>query len=331
MQWCQAKALKNLHFDWQGVDSDLAFAAQPHQHILTWRDSRYPAQLLEIAQSPPILFIKGEVELLSLPQIAMVGTRNPSNQAKIDAYELGAALAALGIVLTSGLALGIDAAAHNGAISTGKTIAVLGNGLHDIYPAKHRNLAQHICERGALVSEFPIGTPPKPENFPQRNRIISGLSLGVLVVEAALKSGSLITANYALDQGREIFALPGSIHNVMAKGCHHLIRQGAKCVENIEHILEEIPQFSSLVSQQNKERFKKPASLKQKDPQLKEELPSTLIQFLAHISEVCTPMDTMVDRTGLTVTEVSSMLLQLEMAGRVTCVPGGYIRVGTGG
>ncbi|MBS0287882.1 MAG: DNA-protecting protein DprA [Proteobacteria bacterium] len=330
LKWCQAKGIPEFVPDWKGVEQDLNWALEHDNHIVTYNDDAYPLQLKQISLPPPVLFVKGQVKALKNEQIAIVGTRYPTAQGRQDAYTFAAALASHGFTITSGLALGIDAASHEGALSAGITIAVLGNSLEGIYPAKHRELGAKIAQEGALVSEFSIGTPPKPENFPQRNRLISGLSLGVLVVEAAIKSGSLITANYALDQGREIFAIPGSIHNPMAKGCHHLIRQGAKCVESLEHILEEFPMQMSLGFQLNKERNHQKPSLKPK-PQSKEDLPSILMQFLAHISDVCTPIDTVVDRTGLTVTEVSSMLLQLEMAGRVACVPGGYIRVGTGG
>lgn len=321
LKWCEVNGISQFVPDWKGVEKDLTWAEQDQNHLLTWEDKRYPPLLKEIASAPPILFVKGQVQSLLLRQLAMVGTRIPSSQGRENAYQFGLDLSRHGFAITSGLALGIDAASHEGALaSSGVTIAVLGNSLESIYPTKHTALAMRIIEKGALVSEFPIGTPPLPANFPQRNRIISGLSLGVLVVESALKSGSLITANYALDQGREIFALPGSIHNPMAKGCHQLIRQGAKCVDSSEHILEEFPQeklinLKTLIAQ----------------PHMKEELPSEKMKFLEHIMDVCTSIDSMVDRTGLTVTEVSSMLLELEMQGMVTSVPGGYIRIGTGG
>jgi DNA processing protein len=326
--WCEGNGIAPFEPDWKGVEKDLSWAEQDQNQVFTCQDARYPYLLKEIAQAPPILFVKGKCEVLGQRQLAIVGTRQPSVQGRENAYQFGYALSQQGLAITSGLALGIDAASHEGAIAAGGvTIAVLGNSLESVYPAKHRQLAQSIIEQGALVSEFPIGTPPKPENFPQRNRIISGLSLGVLVVESALKSGSLITANYALDQGREIFALPGSIHNPMAKGCHQLIRQGAKCVENCEHILEELSLFSSFPAKP--QPVMSVRSLV--SPQVKEELPIAMKQLLAHITEVCTPIDSVVDRTGLTVTEVSSMLLALEMQGVVASVPGGYVRVGTGG
>ncbi len=330
LKWCEENGISQFVPDWKGVEKDLIWAEQDQNHLLTWEDKRYPPLLREIASAPPLLYVKGKVESLLLRQLAMVGTRIPSSQGRENAYQFGLDLSRHGFAITSGLALGIDAASHEGALAaSGVTIAVLGNSLEIVYPTKHAALGMRIVEKGALVSEFPIGTPPLPANFPQRNRIISGLSLGVLVVESALKSGSLITANYALDQGREIFAIPGSIHNPMAKGCHQLIRQGAKCVDSSEHILEEFS-FSDISNLKKQERLIKPQTLIAQ-PQLKEELPSEKMKFLEHIMDVCTSIDSMVDRTGLTVTEVSSMLLELEMQGMVTSVPGGYIRAGTGG
>jgi DNA processing protein len=204
-------------------------------------DGRYPPLLREIPQAPPVLFVHGDPDCLRVPQLAMVGTRNPTPSGRETARQFAAHLAGAGMIITSGLALGIDAAAHQGALAGGgRTIAVMGTSLDRVYPAKHRDLARAIAERGALVSELPTGTPALAENFPRRNRLISGLALGVLVVEAALQSGSLITARLALDQGREVFAIPGSIHNPLAKGCHALIRQGAKLVETANDIVEEL-------------------------------------------------------------------------------------------
>ncbi len=323
LDWCAQNKIGEFTLDWQGVEKDLAWAANSSHHIITLEDDDYPLLLKEIAAPPPLLFVKGNKALLKSPQLAMVGSRIPSSEGRKNAHEFAAALAKLGFTITSGLALGIDGASHEGALSVGgNTIAVLGSGVDICYPAKHRNLGLSICEQGALVSEFGLGVQAQASHFPQRNRIISGLSLGVLVVESALKSGSLITANYALNQGREIFALPGSIHNPMAKGCLQLIRQGAKCVDTIEHIIEEISHLS-LIVKPNKECLNNSASKKP----FREELSSENYQFLAHLSTVCTPIDTVVDRTGLTVTEVSSKLFQLEMEGKVASVPGGYIRV----
>ena len=201
---------------------------------MTLHDARYPELLKQIADPPSILFVQGDVSLLAKWQIALVGSRNPSASGRDTAYEFSRYLAQDGITINSGLAMGIDAASHQGALAAGgKTIAVIGTGLDRVYPAKHRELAHEIASTGAIVSEFALGTSPRAENFPRRNRIISGLSLGTVVVEAAVKSGSLITARMAMEQGREVFAIPGSIHNPLARGCHQLIRQGAKLVENI--------------------------------------------------------------------------------------------------
>jgi DNA processing protein len=331
LRWCQEQSLATFTPDWQGVEKDLRWAQGANNHILTWHSQDYPGMLKEISSAPPVLFVKGSVESINTTQIAMVGSRQATTAGKKNAYQFGFELAEHGFTITSGLALGIDGASHEGALKAGgKTIAVLGNSLEQIYPSKHKALAVLIEENGALVSEFPIGTSPRAEHFPQRNRIISGLSVGVVVIESAIKSGSLITANYALDQGREIFALPGDISNPMAKGCHQLIRHGAKCVDSIEHIMEEFPALAGLPHQRQKEQFHQTHSLVPKSV-MKEELPSLSLECLAHIFDVCTSIDSVVDRTGLTVTEVSQMLLELELQGMVASVPGGYIRIGTGG
>lgn len=313
IEWCQQLGLE-VALDWQGVAADLAWQ-RDDQHILTWDCPFYPPLLKEIHAAPFVLFVKGSLAALNRPQLGMVGSRKPSPQGKENAQHFAFALSQAGLVVTSGLALGIDAACHEGALMAGgATIAVLGNGLDEIYPRSHQRLAERIVDNGALVSEFPLGAPPMPAHFPRRNRIISGLSKGVLVVEAAIKSGSLVTANYALEQGREIFALPGSIHNPMAKGCNHLIRQGAKCVESVQHILEEL---SLKVS--SKERRKLT------------EVKFGKGELISHIDEVCTSIDSIVMNSGLTAQEVSSMLLELELKGAVVAVPGGYVRVATGG
>ncbi|MBN9289270.1 MAG: DNA protecting protein DprA [Gammaproteobacteria bacterium 39-13] len=327
-KWCKHHGISAFVPDWKGVESDLKWSEEEQNHIVTINDQAYPELLRQIETAPPILFVCGKINALHYRQLAIVGSRHPSALGRENAYHFASVLSQHGWAITSGLALGIDACSHEGTLAAlGITIAVLGSGLNQIYPAKHKALAQQITEKGALVSEFPIGTPPLPSNFPQRNRLISGLSWGVLVVESALKSGSLITANYALDQGREVFALPGSIHNPMARGCHQLIRQGAKCVESIEHIMEEFPMLATKGCETKQQDF---ASAIRSKPK-KELRPSTSLPLLAHVSEVCTPIDLIVDRSGLTVEEVSSILLELELQGVVACVPGGYIRIGTGG
>ncbi|MBS7691133.1 DNA-protecting protein DprA [Pseudomonas lalucatii] len=220
--------------------SALAWLDRPGHHLLMWDDPAYPGLLAELADAPPLLFVAGDPGLLERPQLAMVGSRRASRPGLDCARSFARSLAGGGFVITSGLALGIDGAAHQGALeANGKTVAVLGTGLGHIYPARHQRLAAEIVERGgALVSELPLDCPPQASNFPRRNRIISGLSLGVLVVEASPSSGSLITARLAAEQGREVYAIPGSIHHPGARGCHQLIREGAILVESIEHILE---------------------------------------------------------------------------------------------
>lgn len=304
--------------DWAGVDQDLAWGEQDGCHIISHHHSAYPRLLKEIHSAPPILFVGGNLKILAKPQIAMVGSRNPTPTGSEMAFQFARHFSKMGFAVTSGLAIGIDAAAHQGALlGRGGTIAVLGHGLDTIYPASHRKLAHQIIEAGgALVSEFPMGVPALSAHFPRRNRIISGFSMGTLVVEAALNSGSLITAKCALNQGREVFAIPGSIHNPLVKGCHALIREGAKLVERAEDVLEELGAFISYLggdrhaNQRNAVELEKPFE-----------------QLLAEVGYDCTPVDEVVVRSGLTAQKVSSMLLELELKGHVVAVPGGYARV----
>lgn len=220
----------------------LAWAAQPGNYLLPLYDAAYPALLREIPDPPPLLYVRGHPAVLDLPQLALVGSRKPSADGRRAARAIAAELCTAGYHITSGLALGIDTASHQGALDrNGVTVAVLGSGLRQLYPMQNRALAEAIVERGALVSEFPLDTPPLPACFPQRNRVISGLAHGVLVVEAALRSGSLITARLAAEQGREVFAIPGSIHNPVAAGCHQLLRQGATLVAGVDDLFEELP------------------------------------------------------------------------------------------
>ncbi|MFA7632622.1 MAG: DNA-processing protein DprA [Thiohalomonadaceae bacterium] len=238
--------------DWQAVERDLAWAGDGRQ-ILVRQDPRYPPLLAQIHDAPLVLFVHGPIELLTTPQLAIVGSRNPSRLGEETAEQFAHTLAASGLTITSGLALGIDAAAHRGALAgKGQTIAVFGTGPDRIYPASHRDLAHAIVDAGSvLLSEYAPGTPPLPAHFPRRNRIISGLALGTLVVEAALRSGSLLTARSATEQGREVFAIPGSIHSPLSRGCHHLIREGAKLVETAEDVLEELaPQLRAVLAQE---------------------------------------------------------------------------------
>ncbi|MEW5757635.1 MAG: DNA-processing protein DprA [Pseudomonadota bacterium] len=302
--------------DWDAVEHTLRWAKQADHHLLAYDDPRYPPLLHQIHDAPAVLFVIGDPSHLSRPQIAMVGSRNPSAAGKQTAREMAGALTAAGYTVTSGLALGIDTASHEGALEhQGATIAVTGTGLDRLYPARNKSLAQRIAQHGTLVSEFPLGTPPLPGNFPRRNRIISGLSLGTLVVEAGLASGSLITAHLAIEQGREVFAIPGSIHNPMAKGCHHLIREGAKLVETIEDILHELPPLQSIAPT-------RVSQLHASDP-IDAEL-STLLDLIGY--DPISP-DTLIEQSGLTADRVSSMLLTLELRQLVTSSAGRYCRL----
>lgn len=305
--------------DWVRVEQDLTWLEGPNNHVIRWHEPRYPHLLRQIAQPPPLLFVHGAPDCLRAQQIAVVGSRNPTPAGKAAARDFAAHLAQVGLVITSGLAVGVDAEAHRGALqSQGRTLAVMGTGMDRIYPARHRDLAHAIAQAGAVVSELPLGTAALPEHFPRRNRIISGLSLGVLVVEAAHKSGSLITARLAAEQGREVFAIPGSIHNAMARGCHSLIRQGAKLVENAADILEELGPLAKLAREAQAEGQAKQASLP--DPP---ELDQDSRQLLEYLEQEPMPIDLLVDRCGLTVETVSSMLLVLEIQGYVAAAPGG--------
>ena len=307
------------HPDEKAIARDLEWHEQPGNRIMNCRDPDYPALLLQIPAPPPLLYVHGNINILSEPQLAMVGSRNPTASGRQTATEFARHLSAAGLVITSGMALGIDAASHQGALDTGNpTIAVMGTGLDRVYPARHRDLARQIAEQGALVSEFPIGTPPLAENFPRRNRVISGLSLGTLVIEAALRSGSLISARYAGEQGREVFAIPGSIHNPLARGCHHLIRQGAKLVETAQDVINELGALAAACTARNQ-----PDKTEEQTGHIRE-LDAEYMQLLDRIEFNNTSVDQLVTRSGLTPAEVSSMLLQLEMSGYIASSPGGF-------
>ena len=302
--------------DWVAVERDLAWASREGHHLVTLSDDHYPYRLREIADPPPILFVRGELSALCEPQLAVVGSRNPTPAATEITFDVARQLAGCGIVVTSGLALGIDAAAHRGALEGGgRTVAVLGSGLDRIYPAAHAELAARVAAAGALVSEFPPGTPPRPSHFPRRNRVISGLSLGVLVTEAAARSGALITARLAGEQGREVFAVPGSILNPLTRGCHALIRQGAKLVQDVSDILEEIaPQMIAAQAV--------PAAHSGTEELRAHSLGEVEGCVLAQLAFEPTSVDTLVERTGLTPEVVSSILCDLELKGVVSALPG---------
>ena len=297
----------------------LAWLEQANHHVITFRDQNYPLLLREIARPPVVLFVVGDHQQLVTPQLAIVGSRNPTPSGLENAASFARALCHSGLTVTSGLALGIDGAAHEGALEAGgRTIAVLGSGVDQVYPSRHAKLATRIIENGALVSEFELGTAPKAGNFPRRNRIISGLSLGTLVVEAAIRSGSLITARCAAEQGREVFAVPGSIHAPQARGCHSLIRQGAKLVETAQDVIEEIGALTPLTRQPVSERQGQHSKIR--DPKMEE--------LLNHLGYDPATIDTLVERRGMTADCISSMLLEMEVLGMVEARPGGtYIRV----
>jgi len=281
----------------------------PANRVITLADTDYPQALLNIPDPPFLLYIKGRLDLLNQASFAVVGSRNASVQGVRNAEAFAQALSESALCIVSGMAHGIDAAAHlGGLIGQGSSIGVVGTGLDKVYPAANRNLAHRLAAEGMLISEFPLGTPPLAHNFPRRNRIISGLSLGCLVVEASLQSGSLITARMALEQGREIFAIPGSIHTPQAKGCHALIKQGAKLVENPNDILEELSWYSANANHS-----------------ISKLQPHPIFEYLGF-----DPLDmgSLSQRSGLTIEELSAILLQLELEGQVTALNGGlYQRI----
>lgn len=304
-----------LQPDWQQVDADLEWLETTGASVLLIKDADYPALLREIPDPPPVLFVMGDAEVLGRKQLAVVGSRNPTPAGREIARDFARHLAANGLVITSGLALGIDGASHEGALEAGGlTLAVVGTGLDRVYPAQHRDLAHRIAQNGALVSEFALGTPPAASNFPRRNRLISGMSMGVLVVEAALRSGSLTTARLAAEQGREVFAVPGSIHNPQARGCNALIRQGAKLVETAQHIFEELGGFAAAVNNEP------PAGPEVSAPELDVEYR----QVLDSVGHEPTPVDMVVKRSGLTADAVCSMLLVLELQGLIASTSSGH-------
>lgn len=284
--------------------------------VTAFNTAHYPALLKEIPSPPPVLYIRGDLNAFALPQIAIVGSRQHSVSGEKTAAAFARTLSASGFAITSGLALGIDAAAHRGAMQQGATIAVLGTGIDVVYPRRHSDLYHAIvASGGAVVSEFLPGTPPRAANFPQRNRIISGLSLGVLVIEAALKSGSLITARHALNQGREVFAVPGSIHSPMAKGCHQLIREGATLVEKAEDIVVQLGGMLSFIADS--------ANTPRQHPDLDRDEASVL----AGLGFDPVDLDTLVSRSGLSVADLVSILTSLELKNMVENRAGLYVRV----
>ncbi|HEX4025553.1 MAG TPA: DNA-processing protein DprA [Steroidobacteraceae bacterium] len=307
----------------QRLADDRAWVQREHITLIDALSPRYPALLSEAPEAPALLYVSGDPTSLCSAQLAMVGSRSPTEGGRRTACEFAGYLAQAGLTITSGLALGIDAASHEGALAVGgRSIAVLGSGLDRIYPHEHRSLAARIAARGALVSEYPPGAAPLKQNFPRRNRIIAALARGTLVVEATRESGSLITAQLAVDLGREVFAIPGSIHNPLARGCHALIRQGATLVENGQQVLDEL-NFSlpqQLVMPWTEGCGDTVATVAALDKGYK-----ILLDALGFEPA---GVDTLVERTGLPSQSVASMLLILELEGAVELQPGGrYLRL----
>lgn len=307
-----------LQPDWKQIEKDCQWLDENQASVVTLADDEYPPLLKEISDPPPLLFVLGNKSLLTSEQFAIVGSRTPTPMGERTSEEFAKTLAEVGWTITSGMALGIDAACHRGALmaDNGHTIAVIGTGIDRVYPARNRDLAHQIAQKGAIISEFPLGAAPVPGNFPRRNRIISGMSRGVLVVEAALRSGSLITAKQALEQGREVFALPGSIHNPLSRGCHSLIREGAKLVETAEHIYEELIEILPHRPQVNIDSSDNELAIQELDEEYQ--------IVLKKVSFEATAVDTVVEQSGLTADAVCSMLLVLELQGYIVSTHGGH-------
>jgi DNA processing protein len=292
------------------VEQALRWAQAPGHAIVTLADTAYPRLLLEIADPPPLLYATGRLELLGRPALAIVGSRNATAQGARNAEQFAQAFSAAGLTIVSGLALGIDAAAHRGGLAgEGATIAVLGTGVDVTYPRQNAELASRIAREGLLLSEFPLGSAAAAHHFPRRNRLISGLTQGCLVIEAALASGSLITARAAAEQGREVFAVPGSIHSPLSKGCHALIKSGAKLVESAEDVLTELAAFRRTGFAST--RAAAPAQAADDEP------------LLACMGFDPVDVDSLCARAGMPAERVSAELLRLELAGRISALPGG--------
>lgn len=318
LAWNIKKAIVEaiMQFDWSLVDYDLQWLAQPNNDILKITHPLYPEALKEIYDPPPLLFIRGNPQVLSYPQVAIVGSRNPSALGSKTAFDFAFELSQYGFAITSGLALGIDATAHQGALSAGGyTIAVVGTGLDRVYPAKNKELALEIINTGVMISEFPLGTMAKASNFPQRNRLISGLCQGLLVVEAAQKSGSLITARLALEQNREVFAIPGSIYSPLSRGCNAMIREGAKLVETPQDIIDELSQYKQRINFLRAEPEQSLLDLEQQ----------TLLNLVMFSP---TSIDDLVESSAQSVESIAAQLFLLELQGYIEAIAGGcYIRV----
>ena len=304
-------------------EAERKWVAKPNHHIIDAASGDFPELLCQIQNPPERLFVIGNPELLHLPSLAIVGSRNPTRGGRENAYQFAKHLGQSGFSIVSGLAEGVDTAAHEGALAAGaSTVAFLGHGIDSIYPAGNRALARQIAAQGALCSEFPLGAQPRREHFPQRNRLISGLCMGTLVVEAARRSGSLISARLAGEQGREIFAIPGSIHNPMSRGCHQLIRQGAKLVESADDIVSELGSLVNHMLQTTDAQESAQPSQFNKDGDYQ-----TLLDALGYDPATT---DELAETSGLTIDQVSSMLLILELEGEIEAQNGGrYSRLHT--
>ena len=307
----EVSALLDAPADRARLEATLAWLREPDHELMAWDDPDYPRALLEISDPPPVFYCQGRRELLAAPGFAIVGSRNATPQGSEDAEAFAAALSAAGFTIVSGLAQGIDAAAHRGGLrEAGSSIAVIGTGPDRIYPARNRDLAHELAARGLVISEFAPGTPPLKQNFPRRNRLVSGLSRGVLVVEATLSSGSLITARLAAEQNREVFALPGSIHSPFSKGAHRLIRDGAKLVETAKDILDELAVVATPVQQVVASN---PRAIVDADAR-------AIVGALGHDP---VDVDTLVARTGFAASKVIATLTTLELDREVASLPGG--------
>ena len=307
-----ALAQKIVQFDLHTIDEDLKWqAAAKENHLLTWESPDYPSLLKEIADPPVVLYAKGQLSSLDKPKLAIVGSRNPSVTGSENAKYFAKELSAFGVTIVSGLALGVDAQAHLGCLEAhGQTVAVLGTGIDCVYPRRHIKIAEQIIQNGLLMSEFPLKSPPIAGHFPRRNRIISGLSLCTLVIEAAIKSGSLITARMALEQNREVLAIPGSIHNPLARGCHYLLQQGATLVTSINDVLNEL-------------KIENPRQIANKAVFSLAIGNENLVKFIGFET---TTVDQILIRSGYSLEKITTELAELELQGTVTTVPGGYIR-----
>ncbi|MBA2652737.1 MAG: DNA-protecting protein DprA [Tatlockia sp.] len=304
-----AYSIKN--FELKNVEADLRWQEKDNHHLLTWADPNYPELLKQIYDPPAVLYAQGDLSCLQQKAVAIVGSRNPSITGAETSKRFAFELAANQVTIISGLALGIDSKAHQGCLDArGKTIAVMGTGIDYIYPRQNRELADKICQNGLIITEFPLKTGPRAGHFPRRNRIISGLSLITLVVEAAIRSGSLITARLALEQNRDVFAVPSSIHNPQARGCHYLLQQGAKLVTSSQEIMEELGLESQTLVKTNK------AGTLARDNK----------NLVKCIGFEITTVDQIIFRSGLDVQEVACGLATLELQGAITAVPGGYMR-----